>query len=91
MKWSDITDGHFEKRADFLSAMLKHIRQQIDPDMTRQEFFDSYRELQSHLKFPLKIYRALAASHGSGEDIYFNAHEDEYDGHDHAEAVANWI
>ena len=66
-----------ETTPNLLKAIHAHIVQQIDSEMTMDEVAASYHELMSQLQFPLKIYRALSLS----EDHWFDAHEDELDGH----------
>lgn len=67
--------SEYGSRREFLTVLLNYIRDQIDSEMTREEFMDSYREVMSNLKFPLTIYRAL---HWTEVESDFNAREDDW-------------
>lgn len=84
------TEGLFNSRKELLDAIFKHCREQIDSDMRKYEFMAQYQELMSELKFPLKIYRGMSAKH-NGENIDFDAHHDELEGHWEQDAVSRWI
>lgn len=65
-------------RHDLLGAIYAYGRDQISYYETRSEFDVSYAELMSHLRFPIRIYRALSFD----SSIFFDAHTDDLSGHE---------
>lgn len=51
-------DGITVKR--LLQAIRCYVREELDPELTEEEFQDSYAALKNHLGSPIAVYRALA-------------------------------
>jgi hypothetical protein len=80
MRWNEITEAmrgepRFGSRREFLTKVFRYTKAEIDSYLTRESFMASYRELMSHLVFPLTVYRGMSF----GDDIWFDAHHDNWD------------
>ena len=46
--------------SQLLRAVRCYVREELDPEMTEEEFRDSYTDLKNNLGSPIAVYRALA-------------------------------
>ena len=62
-----LVEDHNLSAPTLYRALFQHIKQQIDPDITKQEVMDSIKEVKRHLKSGMLIYRAFGW--GEFEDL----------------------
>jgi hypothetical protein len=77
--WINLVEGlgsekGLAKTPQVLEAIFAHIQQQVDPDISREEFDKAYGEFEQRLKFPMRVYRALSFEDAGS---FFNAHTDD--------------
>ncbi len=78
-EWLNIMNEGFAQEDNFTQSLLlkgiyAYVKKEIDPELTWAELKDKVRELKSHLRYPITIYRALHFPNLGEMDEWYDAH-----------------